>query len=250
MTAELNAQTEDLTKLDEKDENEELAEGHNYFDYEKPVVKLAPEACVSAKADPLNMAEVPEAGTSSPSKTKNVDNLGMGGDSFKTVSPQPPKLPEGRQFQKTRSFSAVEEAPEKVPFSAKSKDLKFPFKDVAHSRSEQLADQQQPSADDSSQVASPTYDDKEETVDVNKRVSVVSGDIMMRQYGYHDQPVSLQYDTTSVKIPDDTHARKDIRKSGRDLTELGMENMRDRGSGRQNRSNARPRSDSITKTLL
>ena len=158
---------------------------------------------------------------------------------------------DGRHVQKTRSFSAVEDVPaKKIPVS-KSKELKeFLAKDVAHSRSEHLEVQQQSGQDETSdghsdpKALSAGHDNAIDRRSANK-LAIIDGDSLIKEYDYHDQPASLQYDTTSVKIPSESRASSDVRKSGRDLTELGLEIIRDR-LNKNDRAHSRPRLDSKT----
>lgn len=240
--------TDDLTKLDERDELELMStqDGHD-SDTDHKLAITSPVAATTATTPIIDLSKADDKNTSS--LTVTVEALKPEVTSIKTTPTAIQKSSESRHSQKTRSFSAGEETPEKKISTSKSKELKeFPFKDVAHSRSEQLAIQQQSGAEDDASVRSKmktSISAKGESAVASKsggtKVSVVSGDALARQYDYHDQPMSLQYDMTSVKISDESRTCSDVRKSGRDLTELGMENMRDRKSGRPNQSNSRPR---------
>lgn len=155
--------------------------------------------------------------------SKECDSL-----SVKCTSPLVAKVSaENRQFQKTRSFSAVEDNPEKkmikVP-SGKSGD--FCFKDVAHSRSEQL---------DTTNLNSPEVDqdgrksraiDGDDTdcrvKDSEKRKSADKCRLMDQLSYFSDaQPMSLQHDSSYCREFDlERKGSRDIRKSGRDLSNL------------------------------
>jgi hypothetical protein len=178
------------------------------------------------------------------------------------------KTSETRQFQKTRSFSAVEDTPKKKILNIDTHELKdFPFKDVAHSRSDQLAMQQQQQGatedDDATPMNSRTCllvnknDDCNQTDGaVTKQTSkqpFIGGETLIMQFDY-DQPMSLQHDSSYNQTIDECDSsslreggRGNHRKSGRDLTEF--ESTRDRfekttKSGRSNSS--RPRLEFIT----
>lgn len=152
------------------------------------------------------------------------------------------------RFQKTRSFSAVEDNPEKKGPATKSSGLKeFPFKDVAHSRSEQLEVQQKDAkasvGDQSSENIPASH--LNDGLEGKSKVFRASGDTFGKDYDFGEQPMSLQYDTTSVKIPNELQTSKNSQRSGRDLTELNIEIIRER-KGRFSHANARPRLELTT----
>lgn len=149
-------------------------------------------------------------------------------------SPLVSKVAETRHFQKTRSFSAVEDTPDKKVNNNNQLNTipDFPLKDVTHCRSEQLETQsmqQQSSASeetDSKLIASSsTVVDHSELMrgedhsgSSSSRPPMMSGDTLIMQFDYfsNDQPMSLQHDPRSSCSGRNTH----MRKSGRDLTEL------------------------------
>lgn len=234
----------ELNKLEQIDENEQNAPTTGVeSDNESAFAKSSPVKAHPHVANPLDLPKAVESEESSSTKAVEIAKSDVA--SIK-ISAAPQKAPEGRQFQKTRSFSAVEETPEEKISTSKSKEMKnFYFKDVAHSRSEQLETQPQSSSDNSkSKEVKTSKAEKCETsgttAKTSTKLSVGDTDSIMRQYDYNEQPMSLQYDTTSVKIPDESRVSSEVRKSGRDLTELGLENMRDRRVN-SNRANSRPR---------
>lgn len=167
---------------------------------------------------------------------------------------------DNRHFQKTRSFSAVEENPEKKVTTERLRAIPdFPLKDVAHSRSEQLETQslQQQKHDvkqkenDLNQLAASNKvvdqsDDYLKTPSSSTIAPDKRGDTLIMQFDYfsNDQPMSLQHDPRfdcSIKQSKGNH----LRKSGRDLTEL--ESNVARGISKDNRS--RPRLANTTNSF-
>lgn len=155
--------------------------------------------------------------------------------SVKCMSPPVAKVAaENRQFQKTRSFSAVEDNPEKktvkVP-PGKSGD--FCFKDVALSRSEQL-DRPKVRANDEDQQSRKGRNENRDaapnpTLERDLRKSPKQ-DLMMNQLSYftETQPMSLQNDSTYCEDFDMIRKNsRDIRKSGRDLSNFSANETND-----------------------
>lgn len=170
------------------------------------------------------------------------------------------KSSEARHFQKTRSFSAVEETPDKtLPVDA-NKLEEFPFKDVSHSRSEQLGMPQQ--------QGPATCEEDDEATPMNSKACLLrlakdgasaagtskdpyaGGETLIMQFDY-DQPMSLQHDgsnySKTINEGDSGSLRtsgcSNLRKSGRDLTEFEAEATRDRfeKSTKSSCANSRPR---------
>lgn len=171
-------------------------------------------------------------------------------------------LKESRHFQKTRSFSAVEDTPDKKVMKDKLKTIPdFPLKDGSHSRSEHLETQSLLQHDDSLKEvdsnllasSNTVVDHADEYLKPTPSSSVnmtnkldTCGDTLIMQFDYfsNDQPMSLQHDSRlecSMSQSKGNH----LRKSGRDLTELESDvarGMYDKSkSGR-----SRPRSASNT----
>ena len=184
------------------------------------------------------------------------------------------KTSESRQFQKTRSFSAVEETPKKKTLNVDEHDSKdFSLKDVSHSRSEQLAMTQPQGAigedEDPTPMNSKTCLVKRDGGSVcrvdetsskhSAEQSYSGGETLIMQFDY-DQPMSLQYDSSynqTIDEGDCTSLRQTAysshRKSGRDLTEFEAEATRDRfeKSAKSGRSNSsRPRLELRTMPAL
>lgn len=160
------------------------------------------------------------------------------------------KTADMRQFQKTRSFSAVEETHDKNVASEQSK-TKLPFKEVAHSRSEQLETGQQAGRQKDNVGSKKELDEMDE-------YPRNSEDTLIMQFDYcsHDQPMSLQYEATYERTPEKagcsgrsgggsgagSRRNSNMRKSGRDLTELGAEVARENFDRcKANRISSRPR---------
>lgn len=166
------------------------------------------------------------------------------------------KATDARHFQKTRSFSAVEETHEKKVSTEQSKAIaEFLFKDVAHSRSEQLETAQQQAADatPTSSKVRPFDTEKDDSANDKDRVKApkASDETLIMQFDYfsNDQPMSLQHDSTYNKTHDKRNdgCSSNLRKSGRDLTELEAEVARDGfGKTKTNRINSRPRLECYT----
>lgn len=171
-----------------------------------------------------------------------------------------PKTAETRHFQKTRSFSAVEEKPDtKIPKNQLSAVDDFPLKDVAHSRSEHLETQSLQPNDSSSDKKSKLIASSSTVVDQSDSMmkgepsgkavegpSTLSGDTLIMQFDYfsNDQPMSLQHDARfngAATQTDSTHLRKSVR----DLTELETEAVSRAGFERASETNrvmwSRPR---------
>lgn len=196
------------------------------------------ETIVAAQAENTSLSITGSGGTTKASehesaaggsKIVSLNQVVKEGDSLsvKCTSPLVAKVAtENRQFQKTRSFSAVEDNPGKkmikVP-SGKSGD--FCFKDVAHSRSEQL---------DPTKMNSPKADQEARKSRGNDRDADCLGQEadkrktadkcrMMDQLSYFSdaQPMSLQHDSSyCVEFGLGRKDSRDIRKSGRDLSNL------------------------------
>lgn len=170
------------------------------------------------------------------------------------------KAADTRQFQKTRSFSAVEETPDKkVSIEETTALAEFPFEhDFAHSRSEHLETQQQSAPEgDITPVNSKRDLSKARKSDALSGTStgpgpMSSGDMLIMQFDYfaNDQPMSLQCETAYSRPSNRAGGNSLLRKSGRDLTELDTEAARD-GFDRTkaNRMNSRPRLESFPITL-
>jgi len=143
---------------------------------------------------------------------------------------------EGRHFIKTRSFSAVEETPDKKIIADRLGVIPdFPVRDVAHSRSEQLETHSLlrhdiSERDDPNLIASSStvvdYSDisRKDRVANDSQTPSSGGDTLIMQFDYfsNDQPMSLQNDPRLTDSPGQTISGQ-YRKSGRDLTELGTE---------------------------
>lgn len=176
-----------------------------------------------------------------------------------------------RHFQKTRSFSIAEDTPKKKVPNAGTNELKeFPFKDVSHSRSEQLGiqpkgeieqdDEATPMNSKTCLLVTNRDGNDNEPVDeiLAKKCSQQIygyGETLIMQFDY-DQPMSLQHETQynqTIDEGDCTSLRQatcgsSYRKSGRDLTEFEAEATRDRfeKNSKNGRSNSsRPRLDFI-----
>lgn len=147
------------------------------------------------------------------------------------------KTSDTRHFQKTRSFSAVEDTPDKKVISNQLNTIPdFPLKDVHHSRSDQLETQSMQQSNTSGELDSKLVTSSSTVVDHSElmkcednsssssnRPPMMSGDTLIMQFDYfsNDQPMSLQHDPRS----NSSNQRNDnqMRKSGRDLTELGSD---------------------------
>lgn len=231
----------------------------------------------AGKIDPIDLSVAVEKAGDAPATTELVPNdPDRTSAERKSPSSALSKSSEARQFQKTRSFSAVEETPEKSTLNVDkhetSKD--FPFKDVSHSRSEQLGMQQkQGTATGEDEDATPmnsktcllvgkdggSGSQVDGGTGLTKQTSeqpFTGGETLIMQFDY-DQPMSLQYDSAynqTIDEGDCTSLRQasgynSHRKSGRDLTEFEAEATRSRfekttKSGRSNSS--RPRLELIT----
>lgn len=172
-------------------------------------------------------------------------------------SPQAGRVCDLRQFQKTRSFSAVEETSDKkviVPEHL-SAIPDFPLKDVSHSRSEQLetqpAERQSAGSGEGDDVSRRPHleitrsETKSEACGGTPKS--FEGDTLIMQFDYYsnDQPMSLQHE--SQYRGDSSSARSgasEHRKSGRDLTELSSDvTQHELNQIRANRMSSRPRLD-------
>lgn len=146
------------------------------------------------------------------------------------------KLSDARTFQKTRSFSAVEDSSKKKNNQCCIGIIKeFHLKDQAHSRSEHLEIQSNQANDEepSEMIASSsTIVDRSELLKTDAIISSLvdraSGeDTLIMQFDYfsNDQPMSLQHEA-SYANDNLKQQRCQMRKSGRDLTELETQNSR------------------------
>lgn len=172
------------------------------------------------------------------------------------------KISDTRHFQKTRSFSAVEDTPDKKVISKQLNTIPdFPLKDISHSRSEQLETQSMQQSNTSDEIDSKLVASSSTVVDHSElmkcednsstssnRPPMMSGDTLIMQFDYfsNDQPMSLQHDPrlNGSNQSKDSH----MRKSGRDLTELGSDAVRNRfDRTKANRIiSSRPRLDELT----
>lgn len=159
------------------------------------------------------------------------------------------KTTDSRHFQKTRSFSAVEEKSDsKISKNQLSKVEKFPLKDVAHSRSTHLEIQPHGETVDDANKSIASSSTVVDQSDLTKSEapgnasadtpSIVSGDTLIMQFDYYsnDQPMSLQHDPRFNVIAtqtDNTHLRKSVR----DLTVLGTEQNAQACFGRTTETN-------------
>lgn len=190
-------------------------------------LKLSHPATVTDEIEKVEdkTGDVSQSGaTTSPSKSCTL----------KIKSPVVSKVAETHHFQKTRSFSTVEETPAKKTTPTQLNAIKdLPRKDIAHSRSDQLetylAQQEELDDDDESKMmaSSSTVVDHSEMVKCSSPRSIceevepmISGDTLIMQFDYfsNDQPMSLQHESKS--ICSQNHNSSHLRKSGRDLTGL------------------------------
>lgn len=183
-------------------------------------------------------------------------------DLAKGKSPQTSRVNDLRQFQKTRSFSAVEDTPDKkVATEHLSAIPDFPLRDVSHSRSEQLKTQPKQQrlsieSGDSSGVARRPQSDitkgEIKSEDCSETPKSFDGDTLIMQFDYYsnDQPMSLQNESQYSGVSSGRSGVSDLRKSGRDLTELSSDITHDElNQIKANRINSRPRLDSSSSSL-
>lgn len=180
--------------------------------------------------------------------------------SVKCMSPPEAKVSaDNRQFQKTRSFSAVEDNPVKktikVP-SGKSGDICF--KDVTHSRSEQLdCPKARTNADlNSRKGRNNDRDTAPDTTNERDLRKAGKDELMMDHLNYFTEttPMSLQDDSTYCEDIDLIRKNsRDIRKSGRDLSNFGANEANDSvdrpKSSRMTSSRARLEFDDTTAAM-
>lgn len=209
-----------------------------------PTPTTATNACEKIVSDLDKIEEV----TSKQPVSKN--------DLMKGKSPQSSRVNDLRQFQKTRSFSAVEDTPDKKIVSEHLSAIPdFPLKDVSHSRSEQLETQpmqprQSVASGDGSEASKVPHVDiaKYETNSeaCSGTPKSLEGDTLIMQFDYYsnDQPMSLQNESQYSGVSGRSGIISELRKSGRDLTELGSNAARSELSQiKANRINSRPRLD-------
>lgn len=173
------------------------------------------------------------------------------------------KSSDTRHFQKTRSFSAVEDTPDEKVISNQLNTIPdFPLKDVHHSRSDQLETQSMQQSNTTGELDSKLVSSSSTVVDHSElmncednsstssnRPPMMSGDTLIMQFDYfsNDQPMSLQHDprSNSSNRRNDNH----MRKSGRDLTELESDFARNENKFDRTKTNriisSRPRLDNL-----
>lgn len=174
----------------------------------------------------------------------------VGKNILKGKSPQVSRVSDLRQFQKTRSFSAVEDTPDKQVIPEHLGAIPdFPLKDVSHSRSEQLETQPQQmrQTNVSGQGGSKGLQvDIAQTDTKNEAPKLFEGDTLIMQFDYYsnDQPMSLQNESQYSGASSGRSNMSELRKSGRDLSELSSDiTPGEHNQIRVNRMNSRPRLD-------
>lgn len=227
--------TVDEPATDDNSELNSAAESARNASTDLPVVRERDESSV-----PNDALEPNALGTAEP-----MQNRG----------PTSSRVAECRQFHKTRSFSAVEETPDKKKtINSPGVGPNLPSKDVVLSRSEQLEiqllQQRSPGHDDDfdpSLAQSPNQSQGDNAC--GSDASRPKGDHLIMQFDYFSdgQPMSLQHDSSNNKNSDRLSTGH-FRKSGQDIAESESDGMQcGFDGGKKNRAmNSRPRLDTLS----